>query len=823
MSNAWQDLRYAARILLKSPGFTAVVVLSLALGIGANTAIFSLVNAYLLRPMPVDDPDRVVAIYQTAARWGQDIRGMSYPELIDYRKQDTGLADLMGSTGIPLSMQEGATPELIWGEIVTGNYFSGLGVRPVLGRGFLPEEDRAPGEKPVCVLNYNFWTRRFQHDPNVVGKSIKINGHAFTIVGVAPRGFSGTTLFNYIADVWAPVMMQQTIAPGSNYLEGRGNRWISLRGRLKPGVRRQQAEAALNVVAQQLAREYPQTNSDLRVHLIPGGAKTQPWMVANGMLTATTGIMVVVVILVLLIACANVANLMLSRASSRAKEMAVRVAIGATRVRLVRQLLTESVLLSVAAAFLGVLFSLWFNDQMKGFYPSLDFQTDDLAYNMQFDPRILAFTFVISLVTAIVFGLAPALRASKVDQVSAMKGVRHEVRVGRFRIGRGNILVMLQVALSCILLIFGGLFLRSMQFANRSDTGFYRTGITMFSVDLDLQGYDKTHGAVFQQNIVDRMRRIPGVEAASFAFPLPMDANNFSAAVFPEGYVPRSDREMNVVSYTLAGPSYFTTMGTQIVAGRAIDERDTASSHKVAVINEAMARRYWQTTERAIGRRFAPGKGEPPVEVVGIAKNGKYTSYGEGETSYFFLALTQDYQGRMRVLVRSHGSEEALAPAIREQVKALDPALPIFGVRTMPQFLNRVVAVYDMGASLVGTFAFMAVILAAVGIYGVLHFTVARRTREIGIRMALGAPRSQVLRLVLQRSLTWVAAGLALGVGIALAAGRLTGTLLAGVSGTDPATFAAVVLLFGLIASIASLVPARRASRIDPVRALRYE
>jgi putative ABC transport system permease protein len=817
----WKDLCYAARILVKSPGFTLVVVLSLALGIGANTAIFAIVNAYFLRPMPVDQADRLVAIY-TNSRSGHEIGGFSYPDLLDYRKTETGLSDLMGYTGVPLSMTDGEKPELIWGQIVTGNYFSGMGAHPIFGRGFLPEEDRAPGEKPVCVLNYNFWLRRFQSDPKAVGKTIRINGHPFTIVGVAPRGFIGATLLQFVPDVWVPVMMQQMIVPNyGNFLEGRANRWLELRGRLKPGVTQEQAQAAMNVVARRLAAEYPQTNAGLRVGMIPGGTRTQPYFVAHGIIYATTATLFGVVGLVLLIACSNVANLMLARATSRAREMAIRVAVGASRARLVRQLLTESVLLSLLGAVIGIFLALWFNDLLKGLYPTLDYQTADLDYESRPDPRVYLFSFTLSLLTAVLFGLAPALRASKIDQAAAMKGESAMPVTGIRGLNRGNVLVTVQVALSCVLLVCGGLFLRSLQFARNVNAGFDRTGVQLFSVDLGLQGYNEQRGQLFQKNVVDRVKTIPGVESASAAFPLPLDAYNDSESIRVEGYMPRSDNEDNSAGLSRVGAGYFETMGTRLVAGRGIDERDTASSRRVAVVNETMARRYWQTPEQALGRHFFIDK--DPIEVAGIAADGKYLTFGEKPMPYFFLPLAQNYHSRVTFLVRSRQSQDILMPAIRQQIKSLDATLPIFGVRTMPQFLSRILSVYDTGASLVGTFALTAMLLAAVGIYGVLHFAVTRRTREIGIRMALGADRGDVIRLILGRSLAFAGAGLVLGIGGAVAAGRLTGMLLAGVAPTDPLTFLAVALVFGLVALVASAVPARRAAHIDPMEAVRYE
>jgi predicted permease len=823
MDGIWKDVRYAARVLAKSPGFTAVVVLSLALAIGANTAIFQLFDAFLLRPMPVDQPDRLVAMYATSP--AVQAEGMSYPELLDLRKQDTGLSEILGFTGYPLSVTDGERPEVIWGEIVTGNYFSGLGIHPALGRGFRPEEDQAPGEKAVCVLGYNFWRRHFQSDPNIVGKQIQINKQEMTVVGAGPRGFVGARLFSFIPDVWVPVMMAHTLAPDEHDLtdlNGRKDRWMTPWGRLKPGVTRKQAEAAMNVAIRRIALEHPE-DREVSYHLVPGGARTHAGLIASGLISATTAILGMTVILVLLIACSNVANLMLARAATRSREMAIRVAVGATRWRLVRQLITESVLLSLAGGVVGIVLSLWLYDRLKMFYPHLDFDTADLESYSRLDPRLFLFAITLSLIAAVIFGLVPALRASKVDQVSAMKGETGSVKTGRFRFGSGNLLVMAQVALSCVLLVVGGLFLRSMQFAENTNPGFDRTGITMFAVNLTSLGYDTERGVKFDGQVVERLRSIPGVESAAAAFALPLDAYDSSAPILPEGYVPASKSEDNSAGVTLISPHYFETMGTSIVAGRAIDERDTTDSRRVAVINETMARRYWKSPELAVGRRFRTSEKGKLIEVVGVARDGKYRSFGENATPFLFAPLTQDYSAQVEILVRSKQTEETLVPAIRQKMAELDPAVPIFGIRTMPQFLNRTMSIYEMGASLVGTFAVMAMLLAAVGIYGVLHFTVARRTREIGIRMALGARAGQVIQVVLRRSLAWVGAGLALGIGLALSARGLTQRLVAGVSGSDPLTFCAVVLAFAAIVTLAVVVPARRASRVDPILALRQD
>jgi predicted permease len=822
MDSIWKDIRFAIRVLAKSPGFTAVVVLSLALGIGANTAIFKIVHEFLLKPMPVEHPEQLAAIY---GKTPTGVEGIGYLDMRDLQKQVSSSAELIGFQGWMMNLTEGERPEVVWSEVVTGNYFSAMGLMPAMGRGFLPEEDRVPDASPVCVISYKFWQVHYRGDPEIAGKTIKLNDRKFTIVGVAPQGYIGARLFAFIPDVYVPTMMWSTVFKGENLLDpkNRGDGNLIPWARLKPGVPLSQAEAALNGAQQQLVKQYPESDPRVTFHLIPGGSRTNAALVSTGMVSSLMAIMGTAVVLVLLIACSNVANLMLARATSRAREMAVRVAIGATRGRLVRQLVTESVILSLAGGALGLLFALWMYDRLGAFYPSLDFQTADLSGPSTLDPRVFGFAVLTSLIAAVIFGLAPALRASKVDQAAVMKGGGGSIRLGKLRIGSGNFLVMAQVALSCVLLVVGGLFLRSMEFARNVDAGFDRSGISMFAINLESQGYDKTRALAFAKDLTDRLHTIPGVESVAIGSALPLDAYDSSTVIIPDGYVPQSKNEDNSAGLTRVGPHYFETMNTRIIAGRAIDERDTAEKSGVAVINETLARRYWKSPEQSLGRVFRMQKGGPPLEVVGVARNGKYRSFGEPAMPFVFYPITQSYMARMQVLLRSKLDIDSLMPEVRRQVAAMDAGLPVFGVRTMPQFLSRTVAVYDMGASLIGTFAVMAVLLAAVGIYGVLHFTVSRRTREIGIRMALGASVGQVLRPVMQRSLLWVVAGLVLGVGLAMSARGLTQQMVAGVSGVDPLTFLSVLAGFGLIVVIAAVVPARRAARVDPIRALRHD
>ena len=818
-----QDLRYAVKTFIKAPGFTLVAVLSIALGIAANTSVFTLVNAVLFKPMPVPHPEQLVALYTTEPN--SSFPGeFSYPDYKDYRDHNEVFSDLFIHYGTPVSLKNSNDKaELIWGEMVTGNYFTGLGVTPAIGRTLTPDDDVAPGAHPVAVLSHNFWRQRFAGDPAIVGRGVRLNGHDFTIIGVAREGFSGTRFVGFIPDVWVPLMMHAQVVPGSEgWLESRGSHSFNVNGRLKSGVTIEQATAAMNTYAQQLAQAYPQVNANIGLGMIPAGNKTQPSVSLMGYIPIVAGLMMGVVGLVLLIACANVANLLLAGASARRREIAIRLALGASRWRIFRQLLTESLLLSLMGGGLGLLMTQWFNALVPMANPELDFATVDFSYDLSLDRRVLGFTLLLSILTGVIFGFLPALQASKADLISALKGTAVSAGFGR-RFGLRNLLVVAQVALSLMLLVSAGLFVKSMKHAQELDPGFETKDILLASVDVGLHGYDEVKGRNFFKQIVERIKSLPGVEEVSMATPLPLDAYNYGARVIVEGYVPLYENERISVGYSVVGHNYFQAMSTQIVEGRAFTEYDNEKAPRVVIINEAMARRYWPN-QNPIGKRLQMGRPQSPyLEVVGIAKDGKYNLLGEPPTEYMFVPFLQNYDGKMTLIARSSGRPENLAAAIRQEVASFDSELPVYGIKSMPKFLDRILSGPKSIAGLVSIFGLVALLMAAVGLYGVMIFSVTQRTREIGIRMALGAQQRDVLRLVVYQGMQLAALGLAIGLAASLFLTRLLSSLLFSVSTTDPGTYAVVSLILAGVALVASFIPARRATKVDPMIALRYE
>jgi len=821
-----RDIRFAARSFLKTPGVTIAAVLSIALGIAATTSVFTMVNAVMFRPMPVPHPEQLVALYTTEpdARYPSSF---SFPEYRDYRDHASGLfSDLFAYNSQSLGFStDGDKSELIWSEIVTGNYFTGLGVTAAAGRLLTPADDRVRGAHPVVVLAHAFWQRRFGGNPAVVGKIVKLTGHEFTVVGVAREGFSGTRLAGFIPDVWVPFSMAAHVTPHMEaVIEDRGNRAFDVNGRLAPGVTIDRATASLNVVADRLARDYPKTNARMRVGMVPAGTKTQPAITLLGYIPIAARTMLAVAMLVLLIACGNVANLLLARASTRRREIAMRLACGAPRGHIIRQLLTESVILAACGGAAGLLLARWFNLLIPSFFPPLDFSTIDFAYDFALDYRVVLFTASTTILTGIVFGLMPALQASRVDLLTVLQMRDAGAAGAGRRINLRNGLVVAQIAFSLALVVGAGMFARSMEGAKQIDPGFESRNVLLTSVDVGMRGYDKANGLRFFTRAAERIRTVPGVTAASFAFPLPLDAYGSTEVVTPEGYVPRVDNEHLEIGLSVVGPDYFRAMGTTLVSGRGFTEADTATSPSVAVVNETMARRFWPN-QSALGRHIRIGNdaASPQAEIVGIARDGKYNLLGEPPTEYFFLAFAQRYRGEATLIARTSGSPAAVSAAIQREIAALDPDVPIYGIKTMPMFLNRLLSLPTSVAVIVGLFALIALVMASVGLYGVVSYSIARRTKEIGLRIAVGADRRDVMRMILTNGLALATVGMAVGLLAALALMRLAASLLFGVGPNDPATFIMSTIVLSIVAVVASYVPARRAMRLDPTIALRYE
>ena len=827
MNTSWQDLRYGFRMLIRNPGFTAVAVIALALGIGANTTIFSLVNALLLRPLPVERPEELAALYTSDFSSGP-YGTSSYPDYVDFRDRNQVFSGLVAYTITPLNMNAGGLNERIFSEVVSGNYFSVLGVKPALGRGFLTEEDRTPGERPVMIISHKLWRVRFGGDPAIVGRSVDLNGHAFTIVGVAPEKYPGLTR-GLVADSWVPAMMMDQVLPGSDNLVSRGSRGFQVMGRLKPGVTLNQAKANSGSIAEQLFREWPQEWNNIRnesrtISLLPESeARVMPGF--RTPLVIFMALLMAVVALVLLIACANVANLLLARAATRRKEIAIRLSLGAGRGRLIRQLTTESILLAMLGGAAGLLLALWGANLLMAFKPPVQVP---IEIDLRLDWRVLGFTLGVSLLTGILFGLAPALAASRPDLVASLKDQAGESVVGR---GRGRLrgaLVIVQVALSLLLLICSGLFLRSLRNASSINPGFDADNLLVMSMDLQLQGYKEASGTIFSQQLLDRVRGLPGIESASLTDSLPLGLGGARRGITIESYTAQPGENMEVDS-SVVGPGYVETLRIPLLRGRTFNTQDRDGAPGVVMVNESFVRRYWPGQD-AVGKRIQMGfarngarNDSPYLEVVGVVKDGKYSTLGEEATPFFYLNQAQRYQPSPTLIVRTRGNPIEYLRAVRNEVAALDKSLALYDVKTMRQHLNLTLLPARLAGTVLGIFGLVALILAAAGIYGVMAHSVAHRTREIGIRMALGAQAIDVLKLIVRQGMKLVLIGVVIGSAGAFAVTRSMSSLLYGISATDPVTFIGIAVLLAVVAFLACFIPARRATKLDPTIALRYD
>jgi len=806
------DLRYSLRMLRKRPGFVFVAVITLALGIGANAAIFSLVNEALLRPLPVAEPEQVVSLNNVSDH--RMFPTFSYPNYKDFRDRNEVFSGLIGYTFSPLSLSHDGINERLWGYVVTGNYFEVLGINAVLGRVITPDDDQLPGAHPVSVISYKCWQRRFGGDTTIIGKSVIVNGRSYTIIGVAPPGFDGTEVVA-APEMWFPVAMQSQIIIGSNWLEARGRENLFVQGRLRPGVNEAQAQTAINAIALQLEREFPGINEGKNVMLSSPGM-TRGLM--RGPVVGFTGVLMMMVGLVLLLACTNLANLLLARANERRREVAVRLALGASRWRLVRQLLTESLLLALAGGALGLLLALWLADLAVKLQPPVDVP---LALDLHIDIRVLIFTGLVTLATGVLFGLLPALQSTKTDLVATLKD--EFAASGHRRSWLKNSLIVFQVALSLVLLVGGGLMLRSLQRTQMIDLGFDPHNAVSLSFDLRLQGYDEARGKEFQKRLLERVRALPGVQSAGIADMIPVDLHFSRESIYIEGQAPTRDTTAPRALTSRISPGYFSAISTPLVRGREFAEQDDDQSTPVVIVNETFARRFWPD-EDPIGKRFsADSPDSPKVQVIGVARDGKYAGLQEDPKPFVYHTGLQSYSGATSLIIRAATDPQQALAAARREIQQLDAHLPISSAQTLDEHLSLPLLPARLAASVLGSFGVLALVLAAIGVYGVMAYTISRRTREIGIRMALGAQRADILTLVISQGVWLTLTGVGIGLAASFAVTRLMKSLLFGTSATDPATFAGVALLLTTVALAACYIPARRATRVDPMIALRYE
>jgi macrolide transport system ATP-binding/permease protein len=808
-----QDLRFGLRTLRQNPGFSLLAILCLTLGIGANAAVFSWIEGILFRPYPaVSHQERLVAVGGTS-RGEPEGNPLSWPDFQDLQRSCTLCETLFVSkiTGTTLSIGDRA--ERTTGSIVSANYFDAIGVHPMLGRGFLPSEDTGQSAHPVAVISYQLWKGRFQRDPQIIGKTQRLNGVVHTIIGVAPEGFYGTFV-GWGMNFWVPASMEDIFESGGYKLEDRGARWIESYARLRPGVTSQQAQQEFAAISVRLEAEYPTTNRGRAFRLWP--LWQTPFNNA-GTLLPTLEIMMAVAIFVLLIACANVGNLLLVRSFARRHEMSVRLAVGAGRARLWRQLLTEGFVLSVFGATGGLLTAYWCRHLLVLLFPARG--GVQMYLPGELDWRVLALSAGACLLTTVLLGVIPAMQTSKIDLASSLKIEASGVVGGCGRAWVRSALVLVQVSLSFILLVGAGLLMQSLLKIRTASPGFTTRGVQFTAVDLVSAGYDLVRAQTFQDALLERVKALAGVESAAFARMTPLTyVSSSEAPIAVDGYEPPPD-ESPTVEYNEVGPDYFVTMGMPLVAGREFSRADDEKAAPVAVVNETMASRYWKG-QSPLGRRLQM-KGRS-LQVVGVAKDSKYSSVRENPKPFFFVPLRQNSLRGSGLHIRTPLAPDVMGAAIAREVRALDANLATYEIITMQEQLDRSTSSQMVAVTLVGVLGGLALLLAAIGLYGVMSYAVSQSTRELGLRMALGASASNLLRVVMSRGLALTGAGVLLGAATALLLTRLLGNLLYKVSPRDPIAFGSALALMTVVSVAACLLPAWRAMRTDPARVLRY-
>jgi putative ABC transport system permease protein len=825
MNTLMQDLKYSLRMLVKNPGFTLVAVLSLALGIGANTSIFTIVNAVLLNPLPVKDVPRLVQLdttdkktLVTAANFTK--LGLSFPNYRDYAQQADVFSGFAAFQPTALTLSgRGPVPKQFQGFLATANYFDALGVPAEIGRTFLPDEDKKPGGNTVAVLSYGIWAREFGADRSLIGQNITLNGNSYTVIGVTPPGFKGTFLFSSADQIWLPVSMHSQVLSGFSEDNFEDRRFLDFFtfGRLKTGVSLSQAQASVETIATRLEKEYPKENAGRSAVLTPL-ADAAVGVNQHGQVVLAGGVMMGVVGLVLLIACVNLANLLLAQAARREKEMTLRSALGASSSRLLRQSLTESVLLGLLGGAAGLLIAAWGRSVLWSLRPAFLAQTD---LSLALDGRVLAFTLGLSLLTGVLFGIFPALKVARPNLNETLKsgGRSGTMAWGRSRFRHA--LVVSEIALALVALTGAGLFLRSLSFAEQIDPGFESKRLFTFNFDLGSQHYDEAHGTQYFRDAADRAKSVAGVQLAAVAANAPL-AGGFARTVFIEGQDENSGQRGTLTTIDPIMPGYFETAGIPMLHGRTFTDLDRKETALVAVVTAAMAKHFWPGAD-PIGKRFH-FFGDPKLrEVVGEVADTVQFQVGEEPQPVVYLPMTQAYAPFATLFVRTTGEPRSVISSVQAQVQSLDRNLALTNVTAISDALKDGLWAPRMGAILLGVFAGLALILAAVGIYGVLAYSVSQRVQEVGIRMALGAKPGQVLWLIVGQGLRLALVGVGIGLPLAYAFARALSSLLFGVKPADPATFAGVPALLMGVAVLACYIPARRATKVDPLVALRYE
>lgn len=811
-----RDLRFALRALRSNKGATLAAVVIMALGIGANTAIFSLVNALLLQPLNVSRPERLVSVY-TSRVGGQPHGNTSYPDYLDYKTRNEVFSILAAQTYAPMALRGTEQTRTVIGQLVSWDYFAALGVEPALGRAFRPEEDAAFGTHPVAILSHATWEGQFGSDPGIIGTTIRINDYPFTVIGVAPRGFEGLVTSVQPA-LWAPLAMARQALPYTPNIESRVDPWLQLVGRLRPGITASDAQAALDVLAANLALEYPDLNRGKGIVL---EELANSRLATPEVTEATRRVMAIlmgVVGFVLLIACLNVAAVQLARANGRSREIALRQAVGASRWRIVRQLLVESMTLALIAGAAGLWVATFAIDLLQALQPRSEFP---LQVSLRVDARVLGFTLLLAVSAGVLSGLAPALQTLRPSESHALKERGYALSQGRASGRWQRALVIVQLALSLALLCGAGLLMRSLRNTLAIDPGFdLRDGVVL-PLNLGFGQYDQTQGEALRAELLARAATIPGVESAALAAFIPLGPIHGHHDVYVEDYEPAPD-EIMLVKRNMVSAGYFETMGIHVVRGRAIDGRDTEDAAPVAMVNETMARRFWPD-EDPIGRTVQADLGRI-YTVIGVIEDGKYASLREPSEPYLVLPLAQsEYVQRVNLVARTRGKPSDLIKPLRSEVERLVPGLPSPVILTMPEYLQQSYGDVKGPAILVGAFGLLALVLAAVGLYGVMYRSVTQRRREFGVRLALGASEQGLVKMVLGQGLRTTLIGVGVGLLLALAVTRLLTGLLLGVSALDPLVFGLVSGILLAIGQLASYLPARFASRADPVATLRLE